>query len=566
MIRSLKVTALLSLVAATGLVAPPASAAVKKTGAEALLESMGPAAPTGRTEVKLKKVRPATAPVPEVLEEAVSFDTSNPFFSSFFAAKQGANSKLSFDSRAWANRVLKGEWKAAAHLWSSLNESFPESFRLAAQAAYAQSLLKLDLPNAFVAEYLELAAQDGVNKCATCNELTKSIGSLDGWVREKLPLLSERQKQWLRQQPLNEEFIKTNPFLVTLRAYSMLRTGRKALSVLEALPEGHAFAVPLAETVSLDMIRSGEVPAAAKILRTYLEPALAEAKNPEKLALHYLNVARLLFQSGEMDGAQSFYEKIPAGSQYYLDAREELSWVLLRKGDVVLVRGQLQSLSSKIYSGRFQPEVPVVRSVSNLKLCYYDKVQADLEDFNKTYAGWAKKIDEALRQTETPRPDADDYTQLAETRLKLLENERARVQELGQESIKAVLPAIGIQKHWVELDRQLLKAVESAKQDRSIEYKRQWKAQQLALTEAIRKMRFVRIEFLSQIRRLALQSDMKSNQTAAAGSQDDSSPKEKIAPTAGDQVFPFDGVIWPDEFFTLRSAAANRCRALGDLK
>jgi len=447
-----------------------------------------------------------------------------------------------------------------------LNESFPDGFKLAAQAAYTQALMKLDLPNAFVAQYLDMAGQDGFKSCATCAELSKSIGSMDSWTREKLPLLSERQKQWLQQQPLDEKFVEAEPFLVTLRAYAMTRTGRKALSVLEVLPEGHVFSVTLAETVSLDMVRSGDIPGAAKILRLYLEPALAAAKSPEKLSLHYLNVARLLFQSGEMDGAQGFYEKIPAGSQYYLDAREELSWVLLRKGDVALVRGQLQSLSSKIYRDRFQPEVPVVRSVSNLKLCYYDQVQADLEDFNKNYAGWAKKIDSALKQTETPRPDADEMTALAENRLKYLETERARIQELGQESIKAVLPAIGMQKHWVELDAQLLKAIESAKQDRSIEYKRQWKAQQLALAEAIRKMRFIRIEFLSQVRRLALQSDMNANKTASAGVQDDSSPKEKIAAATDDQVFPFDGVIWPDEFFTLRSAAANRCRALGDLK
>src|SRR5699024_6961811 len=120
---------------------------------------------------------------------------------------------------------------------------------------------------------------------------------------------------------------------------------------------------------------------AGAVLKRDLEPTLDMNGDPKALASHYLQVARLLYQAGALDAAESFYTRIPNGTPQYLEAREELTWVWLRKGDVAKLRGELVTLGSRVFDDQFQPEVHLVRAISNLKLCYYDEVEQDFRVF-----------------------------------------------------------------------------------------------------------------------------------------------------------------------------------------
>jgi hypothetical protein len=137
---------------------------------------------------------------------------------------------------------------------------------------------------------------------------------------------------------------------------------------------------------------------------------------------------------------------------------------------------------------------------------------------------------------------------------------------LGEESISATLPAVGWQVHWQKAKDRAAVSAESAKKRQAEEYRRQWKNDRAILTEAIRKMQFVKVELLSQMRMAQMQPGTgDAIQVSAAAPMRDpeapraATPSAKITVEDGQMTFPFDGVIWPDELFRLRSAAQSRC-------
>src|SRR3989440_6028979 len=61
-------------------------------------------------------------------------------------------------------------------------------------------------------------------------------------------------------------------------------------------------------------------------VQTCALPISLKAKgDPKLLAEHSIEVARLLYQAGALDGAERYYEKIPTGVSSYYASREERS-------------------------------------------------------------------------------------------------------------------------------------------------------------------------------------------------------------------------------------------------
>jgi tetratricopeptide (TPR) repeat protein len=315
----------------------------------------------------------------------------------------------------------------------------------------------------------------------------------------------------------------------------------------------HILKVPLAQTVALSYAKRNDLASSGKVLKRHLEPAIEATKNPKLLAEHYLQVARLLYQAGNLDAAEAYYEKVPNNVPEYLAAREELTWVWLRQGNMPKLRGEIATLNSGLFDKAFAPEVPLVRAVSNLKLCYYDAVEGDIQKFVQTNAKWAKEIEEALKSEDPQSPPKKDYfTAVAETSLQKKQAEMNEVNKLLEDSVQAVIPAVGPQSHWVVARDQLNKKLELAKQSKSEEYRRQWKNMQHALTEGIRKMQFVKVELLTQVK---LYGGSTTTLTQKALKVED--VKELNDPQ--NMTFKFDGVVWPDELFQMRGIAQAKC-------
>jgi tetratricopeptide (TPR) repeat protein len=337
---------------------------------------------------------------------------------------------------------------------------------------------------------------------------------------------------------------------------------------LAFLPADHFLKVPLANTVALSLARKGDLRGAGAVLKQHLEPAVEARKDLKALSRHYLQIARLLYQAGSLDGAADFYQRIPDGSADFLRAREELAWVWLRQGDTAKLRGELKTLRSGLFEGRFAPDVYVVRAISNLKLCFYSEVEKELNDFVLSNRVWAKKTNEALK-TEDPESDEPDFfTEIAQRAIAARQAEVQLLDALATASITATLPAVGPQQHWEKAKTRALVALETAKKQSAEEVRRHWKNRKTVLTEAIRKMQFVKVELFSQVRTLARQSPSQSTPSGAVSAlerETDSRLKSETQAALkkaadGELVFPFDGVVWPDELFKLTSVAQSRCQ------
>jgi hypothetical protein len=215
----------------------------------------------------------------------------------------------------------------------------------------------------------------------------------------------------------------------------------------------------------------------------------------------------------------------------------------------------MQSFNYSLYNKYFMPEVSLVRSVSNLKLCMYQNVEEDFKQFKKMNDTWAAKIDDALSASEPPLPiEADMFTKLASQAVSSEQSELERLQVLGKRSIEAALPAIGIQKHWADYEANIKNHLEISKKSFSDEKRRQWKNARVQLGEAIKKMRFVKLEYMNQVRQMA-QSDTSNIKSMIASNDNKMVP----APEKDQLVFPLGNDFWPDELFKMRSTAQSQC-------
>ena len=88
------------------------------------------------------------------------------------------------------------------------------------------------------------------------------------------------------------------------------------------------------------------------------------------------------------------------------------------------------------------------------------------------------------------------------------------------------------------------------------EYNRFWKNREIVLSETIRKMKFVKVEAMTQMHAIAKKSDLydksRGDQVSTVQAARTDLSNDKLS-------FPFDGVLWSDELFTMRSAAKNYC-------
>jgi hypothetical protein len=303
----------------------------------------------------------------------------------------------------------------------------------------------------------------------------------------------------------------------------------------------------------LDFSRKSQVGEAGKLLKRRIEPEMNQTHAAKQLSRHYLTLGRLLYQAGAFEASEAFYARVPRGVTEYLPARAERTWSLLRLGRVGELRGELASLSHNVFSERFLPEVALVRSISNLKLCRYEDVAQDFNAFISAHQVWAKKIQTALDDPSIAKIDMPD-DRIHELTLALVnrEAESVKLAKLAQESIRAALPAVGVQAHWTNAKRDLDTSTEELKRLKTAQVQRFWKNREIVLTEAIRKMKFVRLEAMGQVRMA---------QTAANKEVEISDTTKKIdsARSHGAQIYQFDGVYWPDELFKLHSTAASRC-------
>ncbi len=535
------------LAVSTGLSAQAADSA-----SDALLKALGasnaPAANDG------------SAPTAALADIRLSNSVARQLFADWSSLPRNATGN-SAELNRWVQSFFADQYEGFAHLWGVMEDKIPAQLQNSLRAAYLYSLHELNVPQTFFDEWMQALRSPGFVAHRASGALEEALGTgFDAWFLRSGIQVSSEQESVIRAIGVSR-----SPIFLSLNASLMRRKGDQAGELLSKLPLNSPFRPWLAQTVAVGQAKKADLAGAARTLKMFYEPWLQATKDPRKLALHYMEVARLLYQAGAIEGAIAYYEKVPNGIPEYLTAREELTWCWLRLGQSEKLRGNLETLTSKVLADQFQPEAYLVRSISNLKLCYYDEVEKDFRAFIGVNREWAKKIDVALQSGDTPTPrTVDIYSEAAIASLGARQTELAVLQGLSERSISATIPAVGPQKHWGTGITRISSHIEGAKKRKSDEFRRQWKNDRITLNEAIRKMQFVKVELLSQVSELAAMSEGKGDaiQTSASAASNTvvvSSEQKNQMAKEGDMVFPFDGTLWADEMFKLKAISKGRC-------
>lgn len=486
----------------------------------------------------------------------LNFKLDDAFLVSFF--NEWRKRKLDFEINRWAKLVMQKENEKAAHLLSVIEKKAPHEFKGAVLGAKLYLYYKMGLSQTFVTEWLQNHE----------SPYLKGTDINDGLKR----VISRKPGQWLLDHPvsLSSELLalidkvdeSAGFFELSLKAYATINDGLAAQAMLPKLPDNSALKKLIAERALLQYARQGDLATAGRVLKRYIEPSISNNDNPKRLSAHYMTVARLLYQAGALEASVSFYDKIPTGAPNYLQSKAEVLWPLLRLGDVTRLRGEVSSLNSGVYNDSFLPDVYLVHAISNLKLCRYKDVQKNFADFISTNKKFGALISKKVKEAN-PTPDKTDWTlNLLNKRISYLSKEQTRLKSLSKKSIKAALPAVGVQAHWAQAAKNIEFALEREKKNKALENRRFWKNKQALLTSTIRKMRFVKVEAMTQIRSFAALAKANAKNKKEESTSSSQSDRVKIAQAAqlkGKIIFPFDGVVWPDELFNLYSNAETEC-------
>jgi hypothetical protein len=431
----------------------------------------------------------------------------------------------------WLQLVLAGKFLSASQGWATLQSQLNAETRPMAQHTWVYLAWKLQLPQTFVNAYLtERMNPVGGERLRFALEQVINEEARASWVAEQRPSLNPEQTEYLLSlaAPLGLE--------LELTAFAARYSADHAARVLALLPMGHPQSFILTTTAVMNWTRKKEIGEAGKLLKRRTEPELERTKAVKELSRYYLTLGRLLYQAGAYEASEAFYAKVPRGVLEYIPARTERTWALLRLKRVSELRGELTSLSHQLFADRFLPEVALVRSVSNLKLCRYDAVVEDFDAFIAAHKIWAQRIEAGLSDPAKAVIDQSDeriHEVVLAQAARELELERLKKLQLNGEETY-------LQGELARTQAELV-----------AQKKRFWQNRKSVLEEAIRKMKFVRIEAMSQVR--LAQTERRGTEVTDITRRIDSSRKR------GEQVYPVDSVYWPDEIFNMHAAATSQC-------
>lgn len=402
------------------------------------------------------------------------------------------------------------------------------------EASKIYLLWKNQLAQTFFDAWLEIANEKDFINTQFGLAIDQIVDGIDSsWFFKNAISINETQLE-----KLNNLQDKKSYFNDLAQAYSNLRSGERSLELIGKIKANDPIKLKLAQTAIIHYAKTGKLSKSARILKEIVEPALSKTDNIEVLSDFHLTLARLLYQAQAYEAAEHYYKIIPEQSKQYLQANIESLWISLRSHKYEKIKGHLKSLSLDIYKDKFIPEVYLVSSMANLYLCQFSEVKNNIDEFVDQSKMSIKAIEKNL---SSGKPDVihtnDLFYSLAQRSIKNLKNELVHVERMtGQENIKNQ-----IQSH-IKLSEARLNQ----------EVRKQWNNRKIILENAIRKMRFVKVEFLSQMRRL--------NKELKISQMQDSVKTISAGVKKTDKFyFPYDGVLFGDEVFNITSEVKDIC-------
>jgi hypothetical protein len=440
----------------------------------------------------------------------------------------------------WVNLVLANEFEKALLSYSSIEKDIPAKFQKSSQTAMAYLAWKLNLNQIFLNAWFDLVQSNDFLQSEMGIALDIIVSkNATSWLRNNGVILSEEQKAILNKIKNSD-----SQFYNSLQAWAYKRTGEKGIEWVKKLDEKDPLRLELIYSAITDYAVQGKLAVSGQLIKKAVEPIIDESKDSEQIAQYYITLGRLLYQAGAFEESNMYYELIPESSKYFLSAQTESVWSLIQLNDLSRAKGKLATLNLDLFDANFLPEIYLTRSIVNLKTCQFDEVKNDLKRFVNVNTVWANKISQNLREYD---PAAVNMSEPATINLSALEKslklEETRLAELFKTATE---------NKAMEQYSRLLAQLESDRINLlKQENKRQWENRKRILEDNIYRMKFVRIEFLSQMRNLALNIPL---------SNTDQIKMYQAAPARNNElVFPNDGVLWGDDLFNISADVKNLC-------
>lgn len=470
-----------------------------------------------------------------VVQKSNSINLDNAFLVQLYGAWRALNDNQSKIAPI-VDAILAKDNNEALRLILSTTEKLNhrESDIKDASELYVLSQLKLN--QMFFNRWMDLAMTPEFLNSGFAVSLDETLKDLNGkWFIESGIIISPEQSEKIRSIGNNNSHI-TN----LVQSYNALRSGENALGFIGKLNAGDPLRAKLTDSAVLAFARAGELGKSGALLKEVYTPSLQKKSDLESLSAYHLKLGRLLYQAGAYDASEYYYSIIPKESKSFLPARTESLWISLRSNDSSKIKGDLKTLDLNIFETEFIPEVYLVSSIANLRLCQFTEVKSAFDAFLRVNKRYAREIESNIA-SETPKivDDNDFYLQIAQNGLKNISTEKEIISKID---------GLNGNMYTASLDSSLNLANDAVK----VEARRKWLNRKAILESTIRRMRFVKIEYLSQMRRLSKMINngaMKDSvKTIASGISKNN-----------DFSFPHDGIFFSDELFSLSSEVKDLC-------
>lgn len=457
----------------------------------------------------------------------------DPFLIQFYGVWKAARI-YDEDFTKWAHILLEKNYEKA------LVESYQVKLNSKAKvemvnAARLYTLWNLKLNQTFFNTWLELVSHRLFFNSQFAHTIDQLIANnASDWLVKNSIYISESQRADLKKIAS----LKSR-FNYSAQAYFNLRSGVKGLELIGKLPVNDKLRLRLGDSVILGYARKNELANSAKLLKEIYEPVLKNETDVEKLSSYYLLLARLLYQAKAFEASEHYYNLIPDESSKFLTAQAEKLWITMRFEDLASIKGDVLSLEMNIFEDKFMPEVYTVAAMANLKLCQFKSVEKNFNDFIRVQSNFAKLIDKNLNSSAPEVIKRDFYVDRLIRHEQLAKAEKERLTKINQELFSRDIS---------NLDQSILNATRL----KTVEIKRKWKNRKKMIESSLRKMRFVKVEFLSLMRRL-------SNSLAKVKMSDQIKLTSSGIDKSNSVIFPYDGVRFSDELFNYKSNLKQLC-------
>ncbi len=312
----------------------------------------------------------------------------------------------------------------------------------------------------------------------------------------------------------------------------------------------------------------------SQLLEKYKDRSPADKKR----ALLTLNIARVYYQMKDWTKAADYYRQIPKDYVDYRVALQELSWALLRGGQLRSALSPLQSLLSPFYAQFFDPETLLISSSIYIFSCQYQDSFDATESFEKNYLPTLSQLETWLKGQRTPD---DFYAELVRAQ-RALDN-LTKTGEIEAQSqlpfyvFRSVIAESNIQgglKYLKRLEAEQKKLKQeftaspfliygnkilkgrmiAAKKQLASDVERYLKSYAEKTAEMASQIGFIKYEALNGLRIQLKEKYYRPEQVI-----DNDITREYYAQN-GYRYWPFEGEFWRDEIGSFQYVGINRCQ------